>query len=152
MFSANLTRARKTTAALTKFASPFYELLYRCCLVVTTDQEHSLAFMHNAAGDDAHLWKEKLIDVEDSRTVVEALNNRLVLGDEGFLFKSLDPAAIPILLDFLMPFMRHDAHDLYPMLLGSGLKHMWYLLANPPDARDVALLVDGVKGTLNGFA
>lgn len=146
-----ITLAQSDTASLTDFVSPLIELLCRCCLVVTTDQEPCLAVMHGAIGEDSLLWREKLVDVEDSEMVVRALNNRLVRGDEGYLFDALDLAAIPFLLNFLKPFVNHGAKDSYPELLGSTVNRMWEFLIDKADRQESAPVVDSIRETLKSF-
>lgn len=142
---------RESLTALTEFTSPLYELLYRCCLVITRDQERSLALMYNDLAGDAQVWKEKLIDIEDSRTVVEAFIKRLVRGDDGLLFDALDPAATPILLNFLTPFVEHGAKHLYPVLLRAAVNCMWESLVNMPDSQDSTRAVDCLRETFHSL-
>lgn len=140
-----MSRARRDSGSLKRLASPFCEILWRYCLIATTDQAYSLMLIHNDVGVQAQHWEEKIIDVEDSRAVVSALIDRILLPEE-FLYMPLAPMPMLILMTFVTPFVEHGAKDLYPLLLGSTVKHMWKLLVDK-SLEDEAL-VDGMRDTL----
>lgn len=135
--------------SLSRVVSPICEILWRCSLVTGTDQEYPVLLMHNDVGYSAENWRAEFIDIEDSRKIVDAFNRRLERTGI-YAYAPINPSAIPMLLIFMTPYVKHGARDLLSSLFGSIIRHMWDWLVEKPEQAN-RLFVDAVRNTLSGF-
>jgi hypothetical protein len=105
---------------------PLCEILWRYCLIATTDQEPALKLIHNCIGDLAYMCGDyiKHLDLEDSRIVLCAYNARLApaLPDK---YQPLDVSALPVLLEFVVALAQTGTEDLLPSLFGRTIRRIW---------------------------
>lgn len=82
--------------------------------------------MSNDINERAELWHDspKLLDPEDSRTLINAYNARLMPDTSG-LYDPLDISAVPVLLGFVVDLLAPGTDDLYPTIFRNTINRFW---------------------------
>lgn len=140
----------KDDDSITRTVSPLCEILWRCGLVVATDQEYPVIFIHNDIARYAAHWRDNFIDLEDCRTIGDALNRRLVRAGL-FAYAPINPTFAPALLIFVTPYIKCGAEDLMPSLIGRVIDRLWEWLTEKSDQANLPF-VDAIGTTLSAFS
>ncbi|CAE6474541.1 unnamed protein product [Rhizoctonia solani] len=107
---------------------PFCEILWRSTLAATEDEFTLLKRISGIVRRDKKVdfWEKRPrdIDLDDSRTLLCALNARMAPTDLQ-VFKPLTLADISVLLAFVTRSAQQGSEDLFPELFGGTLKCIW---------------------------
>ncbi|CAE6525747.1 unnamed protein product [Rhizoctonia solani] len=107
---------------------PFCELLWRSMLAATADQLALLAYISSFVQQykRADLWDKspKYIDLDDSRTLLYALNTRMAPADLRF-FAPLCLWRTGVVWRFVTQSIQPGSEDLFPALFGGTMGCIW---------------------------
>ncbi|EUC61637.1 hypothetical protein RSOL_403780 [Rhizoctonia solani AG-3 Rhs1AP] len=113
-----------------------YDILRRCCLVCTTDQEMAVRSMmydvRKLSGQWWNLGGERwkygpLVDAEDSKAIIRAYLRRLKpTNSTGWNVP--DMILVYHLIEFVAGFVVPEAEDLLPCLIGDSIDLFWQSL------------------------
>lgn len=129
--------------------TPLCEILWRYFLVAPTDQDLALIPIYNNIGQRTMLWEEKLVDLEDCRTILCAYNNRLSTTN-SVLYAPPELSALPVLLAFVVRFAHPGVGDLVPSMFGLTIRCMWDQLLDNNPMQEIMRL-DSIRRVFLGF-
>ncbi|KAG8729966.1 hypothetical protein FRC11_007660 [Ceratobasidium sp. 423] len=104
---------------------PLYEILRRYCLGVTRDQDRALSLLITDSQCMADLWlhRSKILDVEDSKTLLRGYIHRVTSPETWHGGPSV--LSLSAILEFVVRFAQPGADEPYPQLFIETVGFLW---------------------------